>query len=231
MSKVIASWSGGKDSCLACYKAMLKGCKVSYLVNTISQEFRRVRFHGTQDILIQKQAGAIGIPLLQRETTACGYEAEFKETLGSVIPEGIDGVVFGDIHLQHCLQWAKKICGELGVGAIEPLWGLSPDEILLDFIDSGFEAIVVSAQANLLGKEWIGRRLDKAFLEDIKEYKDIDACGENGEYHTFVTDGPLFRERIDICEFQKVLIDGYWFLDIRKYQLLHKAPLPAPERS
>lgn len=220
MGNVIASWSGGKDSCLAFYKALCEGYKVSSLINTVSVEFRRVRFHGIESTLIQKQAQAISIPLLQRETTGERYEQEFKETLREATD--IEGVVFGDIHLQHCREWAEKICGELGVKAIEPLWGRSPEDILLDFIDAGFEAIVVSTQASLLGKEWIGRKLDKEFLEDIRKCKNIDACGENGEFHTFVTDGPLFKKRINISESQKVLRDGYWFLDIRKYQLLQK---------
>lgn len=226
MSKVIVSWSGGKDSCLAGYKAMSLGYEVSHLINTISHEYKRVRFHGTKNTLLQKQAQAIGIPLLQRETTADGYEHEFKETIRSVIPNGIEGIVFGDIYL-HMREWADKVCGELGIQAIEPLCGHNAEEILLDFIDSGFEAVVVATQANLLGEEWLGRRLNSVFLEDIKRKQTIDACGENGEYHTFVIDGPLFRQRIEICESQKVLRDGYWFLDICEHQILQKVALPA----
>jgi len=226
MSKVIVSWSGGKDSCLACYQAMRLGYTVSYLLNTISQEYKRVRFHGIKDTLVQAQSHALGIPLLQRETTAEGYEQEFKDTINHVIPEGIEGVVFGDIYM-NMREWADNICGDLGVQAIEPLCGRNSEEILLDFIDLGFEAIVIATQANILGEEWIGRKLDKGFLEDIRRYKPIDVCGENGEYHTLVTDGPLFRQRIKICESEKLLRDGYWFLDIRKYQLFQKVASPA----
>jgi uncharacterized protein (TIGR00290 family) len=216
---VVASWSGGKDSCLSCYKAICEGYEVCYLLNTVSEEYKRVRFHGTEEKLIQMQAKAVGIALLQKATTAGGYEEEFKETVRSVIAEGIGGVVFGDIHLPTGREWAEKICRDLGVRAIEPLWGCSSEEILSEFIESGFEATVVCTQGDLLGEEWVGRRVDKAFLKDILDCKDIDPCGENGEYHTLVTDGPLFKQRVKIVESQKVLRSGYWFLDIREYRL------------
>jgi uncharacterized protein (TIGR00290 family) len=119
-------------------------------------------------------------------------------------------------------EWADKVCASLGVQSIEPLCGRGSEEILLDFIESGFEAVVVATQANLLNKEWLGRKLDKSFLKDIKRLKNIDVCGENGEYHTLVIDGPIFKKRIDISKFQKVLRNGYWFLDIQEYQLAEK---------
>lgn len=219
--KVIASWSGGKDSCLACYKAVNLGYTVSYLLNTVSQEYKRVRFHGIKDILIQAQSQALGISLLQKETTPDGYEQEFKDAVKSVIPEGIEGVVFGDIYV-HMREWADKVCGDLGVRAIEPLCGRNSDDILLDFIKSGFEAVVVATQADLLGEQWLGRKLDREFLKDIRRYKHIDVCGENGEYHTLVTDGPIFKQRINIKKSRKVLRQNYWFLDIRDYQLVRK---------
>lgn len=221
-SNVIVSWSGGKDSCLACYKAMLEGYNVSCLVNTISREYRRVRFHGIRDRLIQTQAEAIGTALLQIETSGDDYERDFKKGVKNLIlNEDIYGMVFGDIHLEHSREWAEKICGELGIKAIEPLYHKHPEEILLHFIDSGFEAYVTSCQSDLVDKKFIGRRLDKKFLGDISKLG-IDVCGENGEYHTVVTDGPIFKQKINLLESQRVLRDGYWFLDIRKCKLLSK---------
>jgi uncharacterized protein (TIGR00290 family) len=221
MNKVIVSWSGGKDSCLSCYKAMKMGYNVCYLLNTISTEYKRVRFHGIKDILIKKQAHAIGIPLLQIETTANSYEKEFKEGIKSVLSEGIEGMVFGDIFL-HMREFADKICKELGIQSIEPLCGYSPEEILLDFINSGFESVIVATQANLLGKEWIGRKLDKYFLKYIKHLNNIDICGENGEFHSLVIDGPIFKQKINITKSDKILREGYWFLDIQEYKLIPK---------
>lgn len=214
----IASWSGGKDSCFACYKAILNGYKISYLVNFISQEYKRVRFHGTEAKLIQLQAEAIGIPLLQRETTANGYEQEFKEAVKSLIPKGVEGMVFGDVYLQEHRDWVERVCKELGIEAIEPLWRKDPEKILLEFIDARFEAIIVSAKANLFGEEWIGQKVNREFLKYLKSHK-IDICGENGEYHTLVTDGPLFRKKINITKSKSIIRDGYRLLDTLEYSL------------
>jgi len=213
------SWSGGKESCLACYEALRDGHDVRYLFNTVSAEYRRVRFHGTRDSLIRRQAEAVGIPLVQRPTTPDGYEQEFKEAIRNVLPDGIEAVVFGDLHLDRNREWAEGICRELGLQAIEPLWGRSSQDALSAFIECGFEAIVVCTQADLLGKEWVGRTVDVTFLEEISRLEHVDVCGENGEYHTLVLDGPLFRKRLHISQSQTVFRDGYWFLDIRKSRL------------
>jgi uncharacterized protein (TIGR00290 family) len=217
----IASWSGGKDSCFACYKAICNGYTVSYLMNFISKEYKRVSSHGTEAKLIQLQAKAVSIPLLQKETTWNEYEQEFKKTVKSLIPNGIRGIIFGDIYIQEHKDWVDRVCKELRIEAIEPLWGKEPEKILLEFIDEGFEAIIVSADSNLFEKEWIGRKVDREFLRYLKE-NNIDVCGENGEYHTFVVDGPIFKKKIKITESNPVMRDGRWFLDTLKYSLVFK---------
>jgi len=214
----ISSWSGGKDSCFACYRAMRTEYNISYLVNFISKEYKRVSFHGTEAKLIQLQAEALGIPLLQKETTGDGYEQEFKEAVRSLIPNGIRGMIFGDIYLQEHKDWVERVCGELGIGAIEPLWGQEPERILLDFIDAGFEAIIVSAKSELFDKKWIGRKVDREFLQYLKE-NGIDICGENGEYHTLVLNGPMFKKKIRIRRMKSIRRNGYWFLDTLEYSL------------
>jgi len=214
----IVSWSGGKDSCLACYEAMLQGYKVSHLVNFISKEFKRVSFHGTEAELIKLQSQAVGIPLLKKETTWDGYEQEFKEAVQSLIPNGVKGMIFGDIYLQGHKDWVEKVCGDLGIDAVEPLWGKNPEEILSKFIDSGFEAVIVSAQYKFIDEYWIGHRVDESFMEYLKN-KNIDICGENGEYHTLVVNGPVFKRPIQLIETRTIVRDNYWFLDTVKYQL------------
>ena len=214
----IASWSGGKDGCFACYEAICKDYDISYLVNFISQEYKRVSFHGTEAKLITLQAEAIDIPLLQKETTRNGYEQEFKDAIRSLTPNGINGMVFGDIYLQEHKDWVERVCRGLGIEAIEPLWGKEPEKTLLDFIDRGFEAIIVSAKSNLFNEEWIGRKADREFLRYLKE-NNIDVCGENCEYHTFVTGGPLFKKKIKIDKSRSIMRDGYWFLDTLEYSL------------
>jgi uncharacterized protein (TIGR00290 family) len=215
----ISSWSGGKDGCFACYLALGEGYKISYLVNFISQEFNRVSFHGTEARLIQLQSQTIGIPLLQKETTWDGYEQEFKEAVQSLLPNGIKGMVFGDIYTQEHKDWVERVCGELGIEAIEPLWNKSTEKVLTDFIDAGFEAIIVSAKAELIDGDWIGRRVDRKFLAYLKA-KNIDSCGENGEYHTLVVNGPLFSRRIEIVESRTINRDNHWLLDTVKYRLV-----------
>ena len=218
----ISSWSGGKDSCFACYLALGQGYRISYLVNFISKEFNRVSFHGTEAGLIQLQSQAIGIPLLQKATTGNGYEQEFKEAVKSLLPQGVKGMVFGDIFLQEHRGWVERVCGDLEIEAFEPLWNKKTEKVLSDFIDAGFEAIIVSAKAELIDEEWVGRRVDRGFMQYLKA-KNIDPCGENGEYHTLVVDGPLFNQRIEIVESRTINRDNYWFLDTVKYRLVWRS--------
>ena len=214
----IGSWSGGKDSCLACYEAMQRGYNISCLLNFISKEYKRVSFHGTEAKLIQLQTEALGLPLLQKEVTPNGYEREFKEAVRSLIPDGVRGMIFGDIYLQEHKDWTERVCRELGIEAIEPLWAQEPESVLLNFIDAGFEAIIVSAKSELFGEEWIGQKIDREFLKCLKE-NSIDICGENGEYHTLVLYGPMFKKKIGITKTKSIRRNGYWFLDTLEYSL------------
>lgn len=223
MNNVIATWSGGKDSCFAAYKATQSGHHISYLANTISHDYYRVRFHGLKAELIQAQAKAIGIPLLQRATHPERYEEEFKANLRRGMSSDVTGLVFGDIHLEDCFAWAKRVADSLGLEAIEPLWHVPQAQILQELVDAGFQAVVVSTQADRLGKEWVGRTIDESFLDEISSLPGVDACGENGEYHSVVVDGPLFYQRLELVQTESVLRDGYWFLDIQDYRLADKA--------
>ena len=220
---VISSWSGGKDSCLACYKAMKKGYQVKYLLNFISREYKRCCFHGIEAELLSLQAQSTGISLIQKEVSAdmAEYEEEFKEAVSELKASGIKGIVFGDVYLEEHKTWVERVCKDLEIQPIEPLWNISPDKIIEDFINFGFKAIVVSCKASLFGKEFIGRYVDNDFLKELKK-KNICPCGENGEFHTFVIDGSIFKKKIEIEESQVILKEGfwkYWFLDIKRYRL------------
>lgn len=195
---------------------------VSYLLNTISDDFQRVRFHGVPRAIMQKQAGAISIPLYQQKTAASEYEHDYMQALYKLKQHGVDTLVFGDIHLTDCLAWAKKVTKSADMQLSEPLWGSQTERLFTEIIKVGFEAVVVSTQADLLEESWVGRRLDEDFLRDIKRLKGIDICGENGEYHTLVLDGPIFKKRLVIRKAQKVRREGYWFLDIQKCDLVDK---------
>jgi len=167
----------------------------------------------------------MGIPLVQRRTTRDNYETEFKSMLRAFKQEGVDDGVFGDIDLNEHRQWIDRVCQEVDITPHLPLWGESQDKILRDFIDLGFEAIVIATKADLLDEEWLGRRVDLNFLkllDELRETKEITPCGEAGEYHTLVIDGPLFKKRIEILKTKKVLRDEHWFLEILKYDLRTK---------
>lgn len=223
--KVVSSWSGGKDSCYACYKAMSQGHEVCHLLTMISGEFGRSGAHGAHYELMYQQSQAVAISMVQRRFNKDTYEQEFKAALLELREGGVQGLVTGDIHLEESREWVERVCRESGIEPLMPLWGLDPEDILGDFIEHGFEAIVLSAKADLLGDSWLGRSLDGGFVRDLRSLKDtmqVDLCGELGEYHTLVTDGPIFKRRIEIDRTGKVLRDGMWFLDIVDYRLEDK---------
>ena len=225
MNQVFTSWSGGKDSCFACYRAVESGLKVIRLLNMITEDAKRSWTHGQSAELLRVQAQAVGIPLVQKRTTMAGYETQFKDVLLTLKQEGVTGGVFGDIDLEEHRQWIERVCQEVDIVPNLPLWGQSQDKVMKDFIDLGFEAVVVAAKAELLGEEWLGHKVDLEFLShllELKKTKNITPCGESGEYHTFVIDGPLFNQRIEILETNKVLREEHWFLEIMKCDLRSK---------
>ncbi len=209
--KVFASWSGGKESCLACYRAILSGLDVAYLLNFVDEEGKRSKSHGVPSYLLGLQAEALGIAIVHVRTTWGRYERDMKAAVEELKPKGVEGGIFGDLDLAEHRAWNERVCTELGIEAVFPLWGRSnPEEPMHEFVEAGFEAYVI---ATTLGEQWLGRKVDTAFINDMKKL-DIHPCGESGEYHTFVTDGPLFKRAIEITDKKKILRDGTWFLDI-----------------
>lgn len=225
--KAACCWSGGKDSCYAYWKAIAQGHDVRYLVNFVSPAgFGRNAFHGVKQEIVHLQSEATKVPMIQRETTWEGYEQAFREVMNELRERGIKGLVTGDIDMMEHRTWTENMCGEFGLKAMMPLWKLDRKEIMTGFIEDGFESIVVCLKADILDERWLGRRIDKKFMSDMQKYQqshDIDICGENGEYHTFVIDGPAFKKRISINPGEKVLSEGYWFQDIIKAELTSKA--------
>jgi len=223
MMDVIASWSGGKDSCFACYKALRQGYRVKYLLNFISRESKRCCFHALEGKLLRSQAELTGIPFVQKEVSSDMkvYEQEFKQAVSELKSKGIKGMVFGNVYLDERRSWVERICGDLEIKPIEPLWGTPPDKVVEEFIDLGFKAVVIaSCVAKKLGEEFIGKLIDKDFIKELKK-REICPCGENGEFHTLVVGGPMFEKEIKITKSEKILKEGfwkYWFLDIQKYK-------------
>lgn len=218
--KAAVSWSGGKDSALSLFHAVRSGLHIHCLFNLINHDGSRSISHGLNARLIAAQAEALDIPIVQRRTTWETYDDEFKRAVVDMKLQGVNAVVFGDIDasIDEHREWIERVSAELEVRPISPLGGGSPLGLLNEFIDVGFEAIVVCAKAELLGEEWLGRKMDAGFIQELQG-KDFHPCGELGEYHTLVTNGPIFKRRIDIIESEKVLRDGYRFLDISSFTL------------
>jgi uncharacterized protein (TIGR00290 family) len=214
--KVVVSWTGGKDGCFACYNSILAGFNVSYLLNF--KDMKKLAPHNLNHDLLAAQSQAMGIPIIQRDFVS--YEGEFKKVVRTLNQNGagIEGAVFGHINMHENL--VQRMCRDLGIELIMPLWNRNSEQIVTDFIDAGFEAIVVTAKADLMDSEWLGRKIDREFVAQLREFNSaIDVCGEYGEFHTFVTDGPLFKRRIRIVESEKIQEDGYWHLDILEFAI------------
>lgn len=214
--KAIVSWSGGKDSCLACYKAIKKGFEIEYLFNTISDKYDRSLFHGVRSKLLKAQAKSMGVPMIQKPVDEDNYETEFVGVLKKARKEGIKYGIFGDIYLANGKKWVEKVCKKADIKPIFPIWGMKTEKIMKDFIRSGFKSIVISANSKFFDKDILGREINKELMEDLKRMKTVDICGENGEFHTFVYDGPIFKKRVKLDKGKKVLRPTkYWFLDIK----------------
>jgi len=214
--KVISLWSGGKDSCFACYKAKQQGYQIVSVVNFTSSDGRDSVSHGLSADIIQRQASLIDIPLLQKSMPRKGYTDAFKVLVeGLKAKEGMEGIIFGDIYLQEHRDWIDKVCDELKVKAILPIWTNDTEKLVKEIIDSGFKSIVVSARKDILGEEWLGREINGEFVKDLKALGNFDLCGEKGEFHTFVYDGPLFKEKVKFKKGGRKLLDDRWFLEIR----------------
>jgi len=213
------SWSGGKDSCLALYKSLNEGKTVLFLLNLAING----RSHGLRKEIIETQAKAIGIPLLQKVTTWGNYENDFDEVVLELKKYNITGMIAGDIDLEEHLEWIKKKSKELDIEYYEPLWKKRREDVLYEFVSEGFEAIVVNCeeQARFLLGMRINKETIEGFIRDTKS-AGIDPCGENGEFHTIVIDGPIFKEKIRIMDKVEKRVEEYagkekkkWILEIK----------------
>ena len=217
--KVVAAWSGGKDSCFACYKAIKEGYEVTSLLTFMYDEITS-NFHGINVELLDAQSQAFGIPLVKRVTNPKTYEQHFKKALLQFKAKGVEGLVTGDLYevTQHEERWLERVCSEVGLKPIRPLWQGDTTKTFRDFIGSDFKATVVRTRLDVLGEEWLGRQLDNQFLNDILKLEKVDPCGEGGEYHTVVTDGPLFKKSIELLEIRKMTRNGYGHLEIGNFE-------------
>jgi Predicted ATPases of PP-loop superfamily len=221
--KVVASWSGGKDSCYAYFLAKEQGHQVLSLITMMMSE-EKSNFHMIPTGILDAQAKAIGVPLIKKTTSPETYERDFKAVLTECKKKGAEGLVTGDIYevAGHEEGWLARILKEVGIVAVKPLWMGDTKQIYLDYLKTGLQATVVRTNREL-SLDWLGRVLDRKFYDDILKLPGVDPCGEGGEYHTVITDGPTFTQKIVIEESEKKRLEsGFGYLEIKKYKVSKK---------
>jgi uncharacterized protein (TIGR00290 family) len=207
--------SGGKDSTLALDRALRQGLDVTLLANIYEGSTNRVRFHGVRRELIARQAGALGMELVTAHTHPDSFEPVFLDLIGRLRQRGVTGIVFGNIHLAEVRAWYEERVRAADLEHIEPLWGDPPAELAREFVDRGFHAIVVSADKALGAADLVGRDFDAETLAILAARPGIDPCGERGEYHTYVYDGPIFHEPVPPVPGKMVEIEGHQFVELQ----------------
>jgi uncharacterized protein (TIGR00290 family) len=210
--KAFCSWSGGKDSCLALYKAIKTGLDVKNLFTMCIEEGERTRSHGLRSQVVEAQTESLNLPLLTCNASWDQYEEKFVARLQSLHKEGIEVGIFGDIDIEPNRQWEEKVCVRAGLKPYIPLWKVERSALLEEFLELGFKALVVASNEEKLGNRYLGRLLDSKLVEELTA-EGIDPSGEEGEYHTVVIDGPIFSKPIDLQPGEQALRSGYWFQD------------------
>jgi uncharacterized protein (TIGR00290 family) len=216
--KVIVAWSGGKDSALALYEVLKTNrYEVLKLLTTVTQDYDRISIHGVRRVLLEQQARSLGFPLekmfVSKGVSDAEYESILLKSLNGHKTNGVFSVVFGDIFLEDVRKHREGILSKVGLKGIFPLWKRDTRQLARTFIDLGFEAVITCVDSKSLGKDFVGRKFDTQFLADLPP--GVDPCGENGEFHSFVYDGPMFRERVFFTKGEIVLRENrFYYCDL-----------------
>lgn len=224
------NWSGGKDSAMALWRIQQTNqYDVQTLLTTFNEAYGRVSMHGVREELLDQQARRLGLPMaklrLPEQSSMIDYQQRMEDVLHPIIDQGVTHSVFGDIFLEDLRQWREQQLATVGLTGVFPLWNVPSTDLLNEFWDAGFATIVVSVNAQKLDASFCGRVLDASFVADLPP--DVDPCGENGEFHTFVYQAPYFAEPIKFIvgetvtkEYQFETADGekvvsaYYFTDL-----------------
>jgi uncharacterized protein (TIGR00290 family) len=226
--QVVFSWSAGKDSAFGLWKLLRDpACEVRALLTTVTEGYNRVSMSGVREELLDRQADALGLPLLKvRIPPACPnevYEQRMASALGAESLQGIDHVAFSDLFLEDVRAYREQRLAEACKRGVFPLWGTDTAELAREMIDSGFRAIVVCIDPRALDSSFAGRAYDAGFLSALPDR--VDPCGENGEFHTFVWDAPMYREPISCRIGDVVARDGFVYCDVLP------SAIPDPQRA
>ena len=219
MGKVLFCWSGGKDSAMALHVLRQQSdLQVAALLTTVTEGYERISMHGVRRALLVRQAEAIGLPLQEvRIPPQCVnplYESRMREALLAQKAASVRQVAFGDIFLEDLREYRERNLAQVEMTAVFPIWRRDTRELARDFCGQGFRAIAVCIDAKKLGREFAGRELDESFFSDLPA--GVDPCGENGEFHTFVYDAPVFASAIGVARGETVERDGFYYCDLRE---------------
>jgi uncharacterized protein (TIGR00290 family) len=230
--KVVMCWSGGKDSAMALHEARrMRGVEVVGLLTTINAEFDRISMHGVRRTLLDAQAAALRLPVevvalatpakdarCPADDNAAGlptddaYSAAMRAAIARLQGQGVEGFVFGDLFLADIRAYREALLAPTGMPALFPLWGRDTTDLARQVIELGFEAHTTCIDGTKLAERHVGRLLDRTFLDDLPA--GVDPCGENGEYHSFVANGPGFAHRVPIRLGERVHRPPFWFCDL-----------------
>lgn len=212
--KFVMSYSCGKDSTLSLYRMIKGGHKPVALLVTANKKESRTWFHGVPEDLLQEVSKSLNIPLLLVKCEGEEYKDAFNNALKKAKEDlGVEACAFGDIDLEAHRTWCTERCNEADIEAVFPLWNEEREKLTFEFIDTGFKTVIKNVRLDVLSTEFLGKQLTKSVVEDIVK-AGSDACGENGEYHTFVFDGPLFKYPIKFKQNGIITNETHGFLDI-----------------
>lgn len=197
--KAIFNWSSGKDSALALYTILKEDqFEVTSLLTSINKEFQRISMHGVHVSLLEQQAESLGLPLIKmelpQEPSMEEYHQIMTRTMNEIQSRGITHSIFGDIFLEDLRRYREDQLRAIGMEAVFPLWKQNTTDLIHQFLDSGFKTIITCVNETYLDKSFAGRMIDQDFIKDLPE--NVDPCGENGEFHTFTFDGPIFKNPV-----------------------------------
>jgi len=218
VEKVLFTWSGGKDSAMALYELQkVYNYKILALLTTITDGYDRISMHGVRNSLLEQQIESLGFPLekvhISKDSSNEEYEAKMKNALLRYQAQGVSSVAFGDIFLEDLRRYREKNLSKIGLKGIFPLWMRNTAELARTFIDLGFKAIITCIDSKFLDKSFAGRVFDKQFLSELPS--SVDPCGENGEFHSFVYGGPIFKSEIPYEKGEVVLRDNrFYYCDL-----------------
>lgn len=208
------SWSGGKDSCLSLFRMIKAGYRCQSLFTMLDENGLRSCSHELTPEVLNIQAQAMEMPLKMGMAAWGAYEAQFKKLIAEFKNETIFHGVFGDIDLQPHRDWVERVCSETGITPHLPLWNEERRTLVEEFIREGFKACIVVVNCSMMSDRFLGRLIDQPLIDEL-EAEGVDACGENGEFHTFVFDGPLFKKKVNYTTGEKLTFDNYAYLPIK----------------